>query len=276
MGYYNFNCGLIGTGKQSVTAVHNLQKSHVHAGALGDLRTELGTVGTAIQNNRTDYKLTTRRHNITYGGSEKYISDGGGDMYDSGNYTICMNESSPSYTDFTAGGRSNSEAISYDDETVTTPSGSGVTEYRYIAGGHATTNLDTHGALIVAATTGNSGHTYCGWAKGGNSGADGSGSKSTVDLYDNATVDGFTVYSSYMMTHGSGDPSVCDLYILLGHTKWGTTFGSHDGALAVFQNDELVFASDAERWSRKKNDSVIPDNLIKYAEDNWGKPNEVY
>ena len=58
--------------------------------------------------------------------------------------------------------------------------------------------------------------------------------------------------------------------------EWGTTFGSHDGALAVFQDDELVFASDAERWSRKKNDSVIPDNLIKYAEDNWGEPDEVY
>ena len=50
--------------------------------------------------------------------------------------------------------------------------------------------------------------------------------------------------------------------------KWGTTFGSHDGALAVFQDDELVFASDAERWSRKKNDPIIPENLIKFAEDN--------
>ena len=58
--------------------------------------------------------------------------------------------------------------------------------------------------------------------------------------------------------------------------KWGTTFGSHDGALAVFQDDELVFASDAERWSRKKNDPVIPDNLIKYAEDNWGIPDQVH
>ena len=58
--------------------------------------------------------------------------------------------------------------------------------------------------------------------------------------------------------------------------KWGTTFGSHDGALAVFVDDELVFASDAERWSRKKNDSVIPDNLIKFAEDTWGVPDEVY
>ena len=58
--------------------------------------------------------------------------------------------------------------------------------------------------------------------------------------------------------------------------KWGTTFGSHDGALAVFQDDELVFASDAERWSRKKNDPIIPENLIKFAEDNWGVPDQVY
>ena len=49
--------------------------------------------------------------------------------------------------------------------------------------------------------------------------------------------------------------------------KWGTTFGSHDGALAVFQDNELVFASDAERWSRKKNDSIIPGRLIEFAEN---------
>lgn len=58
--------------------------------------------------------------------------------------------------------------------------------------------------------------------------------------------------------------------------KWGTTFGSHDGALAVFQNDELVFATDAERWSRKKNDSEIPNNLIEFAENKWGIPDKVY
>ena len=58
--------------------------------------------------------------------------------------------------------------------------------------------------------------------------------------------------------------------------KRGTTFGSHDGALAVFVDDELVFASDAERWSRKKNDSVIPDGLITYVEDTWGVPDKVY
>ena len=58
--------------------------------------------------------------------------------------------------------------------------------------------------------------------------------------------------------------------------KWGTTFGSHDGALAVFVDDELVFASDAERWSRKKNDPIIPGRLIEFAENKWGVPEIVY
>ena len=58
--------------------------------------------------------------------------------------------------------------------------------------------------------------------------------------------------------------------------KWGTTFGSHDGALAVFVDDELVFASDAERFSRKKNDSVIPNSLVEFAENKWGVPEIVY
>ena len=31
--------------------------------------------------------------------------------------------------------------------------------------------------------------------------------------------------------------------------KWGTTFGSHDGALAVFQDGKLVFASDAVSYT---------------------------
>ena len=92
--------------------------------------------------------------------------------------------------------------------------------------GYSGSYLNTEGALIVAATTGNSGHTYCGFAKGGNSGADGSGNKIQVDLYNGSVISGFTVYASYMATVNAGDPSVCDLYILMGHTNWGTTFGT--------------------------------------------------
>ena len=226
MGYYTYNCGLIGTGRKQGEGVHNTETAFHAASALEDLRTELSKVGTAIQGGRTGYKLTTNPHNIQYNGDEKYISDGGGDMYDSGNYTICMNESNPSFSNFTSSGRSNSEAISYDDTSVTTPNGSGVGEYRYIAGGYSGSYLNTEGALIVAATTGNSGNTYCGFAKGGNSGADGSGNKIQVDLYNGSVISGFTVYASYMATVNASDPSVCDLYILMGHANWGTTFGT--------------------------------------------------
>ena len=59
-------------------------------------------------------------------------------------------------------------------------------------------------------------------------------------------------------------------------TTWGVTFGSHDAAIAVFVDNELVFATDAERFSRKKNDSVIPSTLIDYVEDKYGVPNKVY
>jgi len=191
-----------------------------------DLRTAeyMAKISQAIVGGRTDYKLTTNPHNIEYGGGNTYISDGGGDMYDSGNYTICV----PAVvnSNFSSSGQNNSEPVSYANTTSTTPSGSAVTYYKYVAGGWASTNLNSHGALVVAATTGNSGGQYCGLAKGGNSGADNSGTKSQVDLYTNSTVDGFQVYASYMMITGAGDPSTCDLFILLGHEKWGTTFGT--------------------------------------------------
>ena len=215
MGYYTYNAGLVGTGRKTTEGVHNLETAAHAVGGLEDLRTELGKVGTAIQGGKTGYVLTTNRHNITYNGTNQYISDGGGDMYDSGNYTICMNESNPSYSDFSASGRSNSQAISYADTSVTTPNGSGVTEYRYIAGGWSGTNLNSHGALIAAATTGNSGHTYCGWARGGNSGADGGGNKIQVDLY-----------------------------ILMGHTLWGTEFGT----INKYNTTNTGYNSDA-MWS---------------------------
>ena len=244
MGYYTYNAGLVGTGRKTTEGVHNLETANHAVGGLEDLRTELGKVGTAIQGGKTGYKLTTNRHNIQYGGTNQYISDGGGDMYDSGNYTICMNESNPSYSDFGTNGRSNSQAISYADTSVTTPNGTGVTDYRYIAGGWSGTNLNSHGALIAAATTGNSGHTYCGWARGGNSGADGGGNKIQVDLYNGSTISGFTVYSSYMATVNAGDPSVCDLYILMGHTLWGTVFGT----INKYNQTNTGYNSDA-MWS---------------------------
>lgn len=46
---------------------------------------------------------------------------------------------------------------------------------------------------------------------------------------------------------------------------WGISSNSHNAALAVFSNDSLMFASQSERFSRKKNDPYICEELIHHA-----------
>lgn len=57
---------------------------------------------------------------------------------------------------------------------------------------------------------------------------------------------------------------------------WGISANSHDAALAVFVDDELVFASHSERFSGIKNDKHLCDKLVDYARNNWGNPSRVY
>jgi len=52
---------------------------------------------------------------------------------------------------------------------------------------------------------------------------------------------------------------------------WGVSANSHDAALAVLKDDKIVFASHAERFSSKKNDAHLNQNLIKHALE-WGEP----
>ena len=56
---------------------------------------------------------------------------------------------------------------------------------------------------------------------------------------------------------------------------WGISANSHDAALAVFVNDELVFASHSERFSGIKNDKHLCQELVDYARQ-WGEPDRVY
>lgn len=46
---------------------------------------------------------------------------------------------------------------------------------------------------------------------------------------------------------------------------WGISANSHNAALAVFSNDSLMFASESERFSGKKNDPNINQYLISHA-----------
>lgn len=61
---------------------------------------------------------------------------------------------------------------------------------------------------------------------------------------------------------------------------WGISANSHDAALAVFDrnsnsNLKLEFASHSERFSGIKNDPHLNSNLVKYAADKYGKPDQV-
>jgi carbamoyltransferase len=52
---------------------------------------------------------------------------------------------------------------------------------------------------------------------------------------------------------------------------WGISAASHNAALAVFDNDKLVFASESERFSKLKNDPDLNYELIAYART-FGEP----
>jgi carbamoyltransferase len=56
---------------------------------------------------------------------------------------------------------------------------------------------------------------------------------------------------------------------------WGISANSHDAALAVFTNKKLVFASHSERFSGVKNDPHLHQEMVDYARECWGNPNEV-
>lgn len=55
---------------------------------------------------------------------------------------------------------------------------------------------------------------------------------------------------------------------------WGISANSHDAALAVFVDDQLVFASRSERFSGIKNDAHLHKDLINYSL-NWGEPKKI-
>jgi len=57
--------------------------------------------------------------------------------------------------------------------------------------------------------------------------------------------------------------------------KWGVSAMSHDAALAVYKDGEIVYASHGERYSRIKNDKNLHTEQINEALD-WGEPEQVF
>jgi len=55
---------------------------------------------------------------------------------------------------------------------------------------------------------------------------------------------------------------------------WGISSESHNASLSVFDGDEIIFASESERFSRVKNDAYLNNNIIEYALK-FGHPEDI-
>lgn len=181
----------------------------------------LKTIADYLANYRSEFKNPSF-YSYTLDGDKYYISDGGGDMYDGGNFTSPWLYSNTAYTSNASSIGSYPYAIDY--STMSSVSSPVDSDFYYISMGYANASTTYHPLTVIGSrsTTG----APVGFQVGGNSGADGSGSLGSSIIYNGTTINGFTVYAFYRETYGAGDPSHCNLFILLGHPQWGSVFGT--------------------------------------------------
>lgn len=161
----------------------------------------------------------------TLDGDEYSISDGGNDMFDGGNYTMPALLDNTTYLN--EGNVSNPPALSYDTTTMSLTD----TDFYYVSLGYG--ESPDRRPLTLLGTRSGVGNPI-GFQKAGNIGADSGGSIAYGDLYTGQVFNGFTTYSWYRQTYDqNSDPSICDLYILLGHPSWNSVFGTVENNLTT-------------------------------------------
>jgi hypothetical protein len=181
--------------------------------------TILNTIATYLRSYMSEFRNPSF-YGYNLDGTSYYIGDGGGDMYDGGNWTYPWLISGTQYT-------TNSEtqqtfSINYSSTSATTVD----TDFIYASLGYQQgTGLSAIHPLTVLGFRSTVGRSV-GIQVGGNSGADGGGARASGILYSGTVLSGFTVHAFYRETYGAGDPSHCNLFILLGHPNWGSVFGT--------------------------------------------------
>jgi hypothetical protein len=185
---------------------------------------QLETIATYLRSYMSDFRNPSF-YVYRLDGNGFYIDDGGSDMYDSGNVTSPWLRSGTIYNGtggYSAG--SFPAAVNYSNTTSTLVD----TDFYYLSLGYiqfsSPQNSSRH-PLTVIGSRSSTGQPV-GWQVGGNSGADGGGTLASGTLYSGDVINGFTVHAFYRETYNAGDPSHCNLYILLGHPNWDSTFGT--------------------------------------------------
>ena len=184
---------------------------------------ELNDLAAYLRNYMSEFRNPSF-YNYQLDGTGQYINDGGFDMYDGGNFTTPWLLSNVSYTGNSGSIASFPFAINYTNTGSTTAD----TSLYYVSLGYkqyGPPQDPVFHPLTVIGTRITEGHAV-GWQIGGNSGADGGGTLSSGLIYNGTDLSGFTVYAFYRETYNAGDPSHCNLFILLGHSNWGSVFGT--------------------------------------------------
>jgi hypothetical protein len=213
-------------------------------------------------------------------GNAYSITDGGNDMFDGGNFTAPWLLNNTSYLN------SNNiptptPALNYSSQSSTLTD----TNFYYAASGYApatgsfpagTQSGIFHPLTMIGARNGSG---PIGFQKAGNIGADGGGFLITGSIYSGSVVNGFTAHAFYRQSFGqSVDPSICDVYVLLGHPNWGSVFGtvvsssiagtSNQGAAlyATGSSSELLAMT---TLLSSLSSSAIPSGSVKTVVDNY-------
>ena len=192
--------------------------------------TTLNTIATYLRNYMTEFR-NSNFWAYQCDGDGYYVNDGGDDMYDGANFTTPWLLSGETFATSADEGEEDilenyPYAISYETVTQTVVD----TDFNYVSLGYVPgddidepqTDTSRHPLTVMGFRC--SGPV--GWQIGGNTGADGGGDLVSAELYTGQSVNGFTVYAAYRQIYNAGDPTICNLIILLGHPSWSTSFGT--------------------------------------------------
>ena len=187
----------------------------------------LGELATYLRNYMSEFRNPSF-YTYRMDGNGYYINDGGGDMFDNpGNITNPWLKSNVQLTT-NLGAWSQTLYPSASNYWQTGSVGTLDSDFNYISLGYipfgpTTQSIQWHPATVIGSRIGNG---SVGYQTLGNSGADGSGTLITGSIYSGSVEQGFTVHAFYRQQYNAGDPSHCNVYILLGHPNWGSTFGT--------------------------------------------------
>jgi hypothetical protein len=208
------------------------------------------------------------------------INDGGNDMFDGGNYTAPWLLNNTSYIN------SNtipvpSPSLNYLNQTSSLTD----TNFYYAASGYSQAtgsfpsgnqNGSFHPLTMIGARNGSG---PIGFQKAGNIGADGGGLLVTGSIYSGSVVNGFTAHAFYRQSYGqASDPSICDVYVLLGHPNWGSSFdivvsssaaGTQIQGAALYATGSSTEILAMTTLLSSPTASAIPSSSVKTVVDNY-------